>query len=83
MVHWHTHTIGVLLSFIENFLSWALLLGTIRRNKQSHSALTDDRQRITIQCASSMHVIRDGLYLDIGWLVIMLLGIDIDSIVKV
>ncbi len=70
MVHWHIHTIGVLSSFIGNFLSWALLLGTIRRNKQSHSALKDDRQRITIQCASSMHVIRDGLYLDIGWLVI-------------
>ena len=49
----------------------AQLLCTIRRNKQSHSAFTGDRQRITnIQCMLSMHVIRVGLDLDMAWLAI-------------
>ena len=66
-----TRTRGVLSNLWKSCSSSARLLRAIRRNKQSHSALTVDRQRITIQQSmSSMHVIRDGLELDTAWLAI-------------
>lgn len=75
-VQWCSHTSRCLIKYVwRNVLNssqvQAQLLCTIRRNKQSHSAFTGDRRRITnIQCMLSMHVIRVGLDLDIAWLAI-------------